>query len=55
MHVGMPTGAQYPQRDDAGNLLTTEFGLCRYIDNQVGGWVGDGRMGQAEGATSSPL
>lgn len=32
---GLPTGAQYPQHDDAGNLLTTEFGMCRYIDNQV--------------------
>ena len=35
--TGLPTGAQYPQRDDAGNLLTTEFGMCRYIDNQVRG------------------
>eukprot|EP00798_Chlamydomonas_sp_ICE-L_P018728 gene18728-25259_t len=33
--TGLPTGAQYPQKDDAGNLLTTEYGLCHYRDNQM--------------------
>ena len=32
---GQPTGAVYPQRDDQGNPLTTEFGLCKYKDHQV--------------------
>ncbi|GIM02936.1 hypothetical protein Vretimale_7766 [Volvox reticuliferus] len=32
---GAPTGATYPQYDSAGNPLTTEFGLCKYIDNQT--------------------
>ena len=32
---GQPTGAVYPQRDDQGNPLTTEFGLCKYKDHQA--------------------
>ncbi|KAA6417220.1 MAG: DNA replication licensing factor MCM3 protein 1-like [Trebouxia sp. A1-2] len=32
---GQPTGAVYPQRDDQGNPLTTEFGLCKYKDHQI--------------------
>ncbi len=32
---GAPTSTAYPQYDSAGNPLTTEFGLCKYIDNQV--------------------
>ena len=31
----MMTGAQYPTKDDNGNLLTTEYGLCVYRDSQV--------------------
>jgi DNA replication licensing factor MCM3 len=31
---GQPTGAVYPQWDDQGNPLTTEFGLCKYKDHQ---------------------
>lgn len=31
---GEPTGAVYPQRDDKGNPLTTELGLCKYKDHQ---------------------
>lgn len=34
-NTGLPTATTYPQRDEAGNLLVTEFGLCRYKDNQV--------------------
>ncbi|KXZ51060.1 hypothetical protein GPECTOR_14g46 [Gonium pectorale] len=32
---GAPTNTAYPQFDSAGNPLTTEFGLCKYIDNQT--------------------
>lgn len=32
---GLPTGSAYPQRDDNNNLLTTEYGLCRYRDSQM--------------------
>lgn len=32
---GAPTTAAYPQKDDSGNPLTTEYGLCTYRDNQV--------------------
>lgn len=32
---GQPTGAVYPQRDDQGNVLTTEFGLSKYKDHQT--------------------
>ena len=31
---GEPTGAVYPQKDDQGNILTTELGLCKYKDHQ---------------------
>jgi DNA replication licensing factor MCM3 len=33
--VGLPTGASYPTRDAEGHLLVTEYGRCRYRDNQV--------------------
>ncbi|GAX85761.1 hypothetical protein CEUSTIGMA_g13176.t1 [Chlamydomonas eustigma] len=33
--AGLPTGAQYPTKDDNGNLLTTEYGLCVFKDSQV--------------------
>jgi DNA replication licensing factor MCM3 len=33
--TGLPTGSVYPTRDEAGNLLTTEYGLCKYRDNQT--------------------
>lgn len=32
---GLPTGAAYPKKDDQGNLLETEYGLCQYKDSQV--------------------
>ena len=35
MMMLMMTGAQYPTKDDNGNLLTTEYGLCVYRDSQV--------------------
>ena len=31
---GLPTGSSYMTRDDEGNLLTTEYGLCEYADSQ---------------------
>eukprot|EP00873_Tetraselmis_striata_P008579 jgi/Tetstr1/428843/TSEL_018830.t1 len=34
-HDGAPTGASYPTKDDEGNLLSTEFGLCIYRNSQV--------------------
>lgn len=32
--TGVPTGTVYPSKDDAGNLLETEFGLSTYKDSQ---------------------
>eukprot|EP00960_Hanusia_phi_P012704 371536-Hanusia_phi.AAC.2 len=32
---GLPTGSTYLTRDDDGNLLTTEYGLCEYSDSQA--------------------
>ncbi|KAH8958058.1 hypothetical protein BDL97_06G001800 [Sphagnum fallax] len=32
---GLPTGSVYPTRDDQGNLLVTEFGLCKFRDHQT--------------------
>lgn len=31
----MPTSTAYPTKDDAGNLLETEFGLSKYRDHQT--------------------
>eukprot|EP00775_Hariotina_reticulata_P010232 gene10232-10392_t len=33
--TGLPTGSAYPTRDEKGHLLTTEYGKCKYKDNQV--------------------
>ena len=33
--TGLPTGSVYPTRDESGNLLVTEFGLCKYRDSQT--------------------
>lgn len=30
-----PAGTNYPQRDESGNLLVTEFGRSKYRDNQM--------------------
>eukprot|EP00884_Botryococcus_braunii_P006172 jgi/Botrbrau1/15556/Bobra.0273s0008.1 len=32
---GLPTGSAYPQTDDQGNVLTTEYGLSTFQDQQV--------------------
>lgn len=32
---GMPTSSVYPTRDENGNSLESEFGLCQYKDYQV--------------------
>ncbi|KAJ0017359.1 hypothetical protein Pint_10011 [Pistacia integerrima] len=34
-NMGVPTGTVYPTRDDNGNLLVTEYGLCKYKDHQT--------------------
>lgn len=34
-HRGLPTSTVYPTRDEAGNLLTTQFGHSTYIDHQM--------------------
>ncbi|KAM9992919.1 hypothetical protein ACTFIY_010349 [Dictyostelium cf. discoideum] len=32
---GIPTTSQYPTRDDQGNPLITEYGMCEYKDSQM--------------------
>ena len=32
---GLPTGSTYLTRDESGNLLTTEYGMCEYTDSQA--------------------
>lgn len=34
-NMGLPTGSVYPTRDDNGNLLVTEYGMCQYKDHQT--------------------
>ncbi|CAO2842215.1 unnamed protein product [Amaranthus hypochondriacus] len=33
--TGLPTGSVYPTRDENGNLLVTEYGMCKYKDHQT--------------------
>jgi hypothetical protein len=35
-NVGLPTGANFPTKDEDGNLLETQFGESRFRDQQVG-------------------
>jgi len=32
---GLPTPTTYPSRDIDGNLLSTQFGLCTFVDQQI--------------------
>ena len=34
-HVGAPTATIYPTRDEAGNLLETEYGYCTYVNSHT--------------------
>ncbi|KAL5082556.1 hypothetical protein RYX36_010977 [Vicia faba] len=34
-NLGLPIGFVYPTRDENGNLLVTEYGLCKYKDHQT--------------------
>lgn len=34
-NTGLPTGSVYPTRDENGNLLVTEYGMCKYKDHQT--------------------
>ncbi|CAI9756942.1 unnamed protein product [Fraxinus pennsylvanica] len=34
-NMGLPMGSVYPIRDENGNLLVTEYGLCTYKDHQT--------------------
>lgn len=34
-NMGLPTGSVYPTRDANGNLLVTEYGMCKYKDHQT--------------------
>lgn len=33
--TGLPTSTIIPTRDEGGNILTTEYGLCKYLDYQI--------------------
>ena len=35
-NVGLPTGANFPTKDEDGNLLETQYGESRFRDQQVG-------------------
>jgi DNA replication licensing factor MCM3 len=32
---GVATGSAYPSKDEEGNVLQTEYGLCEYLDHQT--------------------